>query len=234
MRILNWLKKNKKYVILVVSIILVVSWISFREVIIVQHNKKINDLEFDNSKLFLEKSNLNILLKLKQREYDSIKSSNDSIKLVLVNKQKELEKLIVKHKKEVDSLMNIPPDTVYKRLVELYPNFDNSPLKYPFSSSQIVPIYKISVSYPLLQQEYTLQGRVLEDCKNLNLGYEEGISNLNEQIGNLQSQVGKADKQISNYQKEIKIINKKVKTKSFWNKTLLITTGITTGIAILK
>jgi len=234
MRILNWLKKNKKYIILTVVVILIVSWISFREVIIVQQNKKINALEFDNSKLSFERSNLSILLKLKQREYDFIKSSNDSIKFVLVNKQKELEKLIAKHKKEIDSLMNIPPDTVYKRLEEMYPNFDNSPLEYPFSSSQIIPIYKTSVSYPKLQQEFALQSNTLIDCNNLNIGYENGIVNLNEQIGNLQSQVGKADEQINNYQREIKIINRKVKTKSFWNKTLLITAGIATGIAILK
>jgi len=234
MDVIAWLKKNKKYAILIVSVILVISWISFREITIVRQNKKIDALEFDNSKLFLERDKLSILLKLKQSEYNSIKSSNDSIKLVLVSKQEELEKLIAKHKKEIDSLMNIPPDTVYKRLGELYPNFDNSPLKYPFSSSQIIPIYKVSVSYPLLQQEYTLQNNVLLDCNNLNIGYEKGIVNLNGQISNLQSQVIKADKQIENYQKEIKIINRKVSRRSLWNKTLLITTGIATGIAILK
>ncbi len=234
MKILEWLKKNKKYIILAVISITIGIWIASREMLIVKQTQKIDALKFENVRLELANIDLDFKLSRLHLRYDSIKRTNDSLKIVLGKKQKELIALIAKHKKEIDSLTNIPPDTVYKRIGELYPNFDNSPLLYPFSASQIVPIYNTIVSYPRLLEEYSLQGSSLKTCNDLNTGYESGIVNLTSQIGNLQNQIGNYNSQIANYKKEIVITNKKVSRRGFWNRFLSTTTAIAIGVAVLK
>jgi len=234
MKVLEWLKKNSKYVILAIVVVVTISWISFRELRISKQTKKIAELELSNSTLELANKDLDIQLKGLQLGYDSIRKNNDYLKTALRYKQKEFDALVEKHKKVIDSLTNIPPDTVYRNLGELYPNFDNLPLAYPFSSSQIVPMYKTIVSYPLLLEEYELQGLAFKTCLDLTSGYESGIANLNSQISNLQSQVSNYDSQVNNYKREITLINRKVSRRGFWNKLLITTTAIATGVAILK
>jgi peptidoglycan hydrolase CwlO-like protein len=113
-------------------------------------------------------------------------------------------------------------------------NYDNEPLKYPFSGFQIAQIYSTSISYNMIQQEYSLQGKSLESCLGLNAGYEKGISNLNSQIMNLQSNIEKSDLQIQNYNKEVITLNKRINRKSFWNKLLLGVSATAIGIAVIK
>ncbi len=233
-QIIEWAKKNWKYVLLVLLVLSGVIWISIREAVIKHQAKKIAELEFSNNQISLERTDLKLKLENLQNEYDKIKNRNDSLKTVLAQKQKELKDLVNKHEQEIAELTNIPPDTVYLRLGLLYPNFDASPLKYPFSSSQIVPMYKIAVSYPLLSQEYVLQGKTLNNCLDLNTGYEKSIANLNGQIGNLDEQVKKCDQQVSNYKSEISLIQKDNRKQKFWKKVFIISTGVATGLIILK
>jgi hypothetical protein len=146
----------------------------------------------------------------------------------------KLDVLIQKHKREIDSLTNIPADTVYKRLQVIYPNFDGSDLRFPFSESQIKPIYNTALSYPMLTKEYSLQGKTLNTCLDLNKNYENGILNLNSQVSNLQENIKKADEQIGSYKGKVDIMGRQLSKKTFWNRVFLITTGIAAGLAILK
>jgi peptidoglycan hydrolase CwlO-like protein len=228
------IKKYWKYILLVALVIFVISWFSIRESVIKKQTKKIAELEFANFTISKDRDNLNLELKNLQLKYNSISWNNDSMKKVLSEKQKELKDLIAKHKKEIDDLTNIPPDTVFVRLQVLYPNSDNSPLKYPFSATQIKPIYITAISFNMVKDEFVKQGESLKTCLNLNSGYESGIVNLNSQIGNLTENVQKADIQIDNYKSEVVILNKQVSRKSFWNRLLWGVAGISVGIAILK
>jgi peptidoglycan hydrolase CwlO-like protein len=234
MKLSDFLKKNWKYILLILLVILAVTWLSIREGVIKRQTKKIAELEFDNFRINNDRQNLDLQLKKLQNEYDLIENSNDSLKTVLNKKQKELKDLIEKHKQEIADLTNIPTDTVYLRLGLLYPNYDASPVKYPFSGSQIKPIYATAISLDMVKEEYILQGKNLNSCLELNTGYEKGIVNLNSQISNLQENIGKADSQIKNYNTEIGVLKKQVRKKGFWNKTLIITSGVLAGIAIIK
>jgi len=235
-KLLIWLKKNKQYVILAALILFAIVWISIREAVIKIQQKKIDRLEFDNFALNRQRMELSAKFKDLQADYEKLFAKNDSMKTALAGKQKELSDLIKKHQAEIDSLtnINIPPDTIYKRLGLLYPNFDASPLEYPFSGSQIKPMYRTAVSYPLLSQEYTLQEKTLNTCVDLNKGYEKSEINLKAQISNLQTNIGLCDKQVGNYEAEVKLLKKKVKNRGFWSKVTFTTTLIATGVAILK
>jgi peptidoglycan hydrolase CwlO-like protein len=233
-KVIDFLKKYWKYALLILLIIIAISWSAIREGIIKRQTKKIVELEYDNIGIALDRNNLNIKLKKLQTNYNSIAWDNDSMKKVLAEKQKELKDLIVKHKKEIDELMNIPADTVFVRLQALYPNYDTSPVRFPFSATQIKPIYATSISFGMIKDEYSKQGENLKTCLSLNSGYESGIVNLNSQIGNLTENIKKADAQVGNYKSEIVILNKQVSRKSFWNRILWGISGISIGYAILK
>lgn len=234
-RLLEWLKKNKQYVILVALLLFAIVWISIREAVIKKQTKKIDQLEFSNFVLNRQRMELSAKFKELQAEYEKLFAKNDSLKLALSAKQKELRELQEKHQHIIDSLTNnVPPDTIYLRLQGIYPNYDSSPLLYTFGSSQIIPIYRTAISYPLLTQEYTLQGKTLNTCLDLNKGYEKSEANLKAQITNLQANIGLCNQQVTNYQSEVKILKKKVKNRGFWSKTMFTTTIIATGIAILK
>lgn len=235
-KLLIWIKKNIKYFILFFVAVFLVSVIGIKQCQVVHLTEKINTLEVTNFGLNNDRITLELLLKKLQNEYNKIEGSNDSLKLVLAKYQLELVNLKKKHQKEIDSLLNvnIPNDTVYNRLGLIYPNFDSGVLEYPFSGSQIRGIYVTAISYPMIQQEYVLQGKSLNACLFLNKGYETGIANLNSQIVNLQENVNKADLQITNYNKEIGILKGQISRKGFWNKILMGVSATAIGIAVLK
>jgi hypothetical protein len=232
--IIDWLKKNYKYVIFVIIVLFAVIWISIREAVIKKQTRKIDNLEFNNFTLNQERDVLKLKISKLQNDYTEIQWLNDSMKFILVSKQKELQELKAKHKSQIAELLKVPNDTIYVRLQPLYPNYDNTPLQYPFSGTQIRQIYHTAISFPLLNTEYELQGKSLGDCINLNTGYESGIVNLNSQVLTLQENIDKADQQVVNYIKEVDILKKRISRKGFWNKTLFVTSVVATGIAIFK
>lgn len=231
---ITFIKANYKYIILIGIVLFGIIWISIREFIIKKQTKKIGALEFNNFTLNQDRDVLNLKFKKLQNDYSEIQRANDSMKLALSGKQKELKELKVKHQAEITELLKVPNDTIYVRLQPLYPNYDNTPLQYPFSGTQIRQIYHTAISFPFLNNEYELQGKTLNNCLSLNSGYESGITNLNNQVSTLQENIGKADQQIGNYKKEVVILNKKINKKGFWNKTLLTISIIASGIAILR
>jgi hypothetical protein len=231
---MNFIKANLKYVIPIVLIIVGVILFSIRERVIVRQAEKIASLEMANFGLNLDRQTLEILLEKLRIDYSKIENTNDSLKGVLLKYQLDLINLKKQHEAEIKELTNIPPDSIFKHLTAIYPNYDGTDTRFPFSSSQIKPIYSTFISYGMIQQEYSLQTKSLNTCFDLNKGYEVGINNLTLQIGNLKDNITKANLQIGNYTKEVKILNKKIANKGFWNKSLMIAGGIAVAIAIIK
>lgn len=232
--ILAFLKANIKYVILIAIILFAGVWSCSRERIIVNQAKKLTELTTINAGLATDRTVLELKLIVLQDQYIIIAGKNDSMKLVLAKYQLELVNLKKQHAKEIEVLLNVPADTVYLRLNVLFPNYDSGEQRFRFAESQIKPIYSNVLQYPMLQAEYSLQGKSLNACLGLNSGYESGIKNLNSQISNLQDNIGKADLQIGNYKKSIIILNRQVGRKQFWNRALWVATSVATGIAIFK
>lgn len=230
----DWLKKNYIFLLLVACIIGFVVYTGIRESFIVSQTKKMDKLVFENSTLTLDRQFLEQKIKRLQLQNGSIEKRNDSLKAVLSASKKQLAQMQEQHKKEIDSLLNVPNDTIFVRLQPLYPNYDTSPLIYPFSGSQIRQIYTTAISYPLLTQEFQLQGKALNVCTELNTGYESSISNLKGQVSLLEQDVSKCDEQVGNYKKQVIQLNKQVDRGKFLKRTFLTTTGIAALIAILK
>jgi hypothetical protein len=228
------IKKYWKYFVLTGIILLCIIWFSIRERAITNQAKKIAELEYANFQLSTDRIYLENELKVLKSQFKEITILNDSLKMVLGKKQKELKDLIKAHEKEIAELTNIPSDTIFVRLGLLYPNYDGDLLRFPFSASQIKPMYHTAVLYSMVRDEYVLQGESLGTCLNLNLGYESGILNLTDQVKNLELGITKCDSQVGNYKKEVEILNKKIRNKGFWNKTLMVVAGISTGIALIK
>jgi hypothetical protein len=236
MKSLGFIKKNIKYIILALLILTGILYVVFRERKIVNLTKALVITEQSNISLKIERENLTKALLILQDGYDKQKNANDSMKLVLGAKQKELKDLQAKHKREIDSLLNvsIPNDTIYVRLGVLYPNFDAGTLDYPFGGSQIRQIYSTAILFPRVQSEYALQGKSLKSCLDLNDGFELNIQNLNEQVKNLKANIGLCDTQIGNYQKQNTALNKQIKQKVFWGWIWKGSTIFLGTLAILK
>jgi len=171
-----------------------------------------------------------------RKAYDELQKEKDIAVVELDKKKVQLYWMQVRHKREIDSLLNvnIPDDTVYVRTGLIFPNYDGGELKYPYSGSQVRQIYAIGITYPRIQKEYTLQTGLLNSCYDLNSKYKAAENNLLAQIGNLNKNIAAADRQIEIQGKEINILNKKVRSKGLWN---LIWKGSLIGIgayAILK
>lgn len=230
----EYIKKYYKYLILIGAIIVLLLFLAIKNRTIRKQTERIVTIEQTNLAINSDRLDLQSQVIRLQIDYKSINTSNDSLKKVLAKYQLNLSNLKKKHALEIAELVKIPPDTVFLRLQALYPNYDSEPLKYPFSGFQVSQIYTGAITYNMLQTEYTLQGKSLESCLNLNTGYEKGIMNLNSQITGLQDNIGKADLQIKNYNKEVDILTKRVNRRAFWNKVLLGISIAAGGIAIIK
>lgn len=237
-KILAWLKINNHLEVVVLTILCLAAMILITIGVnrIVNQAKKIAILEFDNSKLAGERALLDKKVVALEAEKAVFIAKNDSMKLVLAAKERQLQDMRARHKREIDSLLNnnVPNDTVYRRLQPIYPNLDGSPLEYPFSGSQIRQIYGTALAFPRLSDEYMAQGNSLKACYTLNDGFEKLVSNQEQEIGLLKENIGKADKQIANYNTEVGILKRDNKRQKFWKKAFLTGLGIVTGIAILK
>ena len=230
----EFIKKHLQTVLIIILCILLVSIYSIKQNQVARFAAKVATLQADydamnndRKQLEIERDKL-ILEGLKQQR------RIDSISNVLTVKKKELSDLIKQHAQEIAELTNVPPDTVYLRLTDIYPNYDTEPLKYPFAASQITQIYSTALSYPRLQQEYSLQTNILSSCNDLNVKYKESESMLKAQIDNCLKDVGIANSQIDNRNTVIDSYIKKDKRSSFWKKTLSIAGGVGWLIAIIK
>lgn len=219
MKIINFLKKNWKYILGLLVVILIIGYTVIRElrIVAVAEEKlklelRINELETQRDQIIAENSNL-------IKENKQITHEKDSIIVMKDRLEKDMQVLKKKHKHQIDSLLNIPDDTVFVRLQPIFPNYDGDPLKYPFSGSQIRQIYTTAISYPMIQQEYGLQAKQLLTCNSLNKKYEESEVNYKAQVENLNKQIGNCDTQLGIKDTQIKKSQKQLNRKTFWNWT---------------
>jgi len=211
--------KYFKYVFLIFAVITVLVYAICRE-------RKIANYAAENTELvlrinFLQDQRDSVVLENDGliKEQLKINHEKDSIITIQDRLKKDMEYLIAKHKKEIDSLLNIPDDAVFLRLQPIFPNYDGGSLKYAFSGSQIKQIYSTAISFPMLQQEYRLQTKQLLNCNNLNKTYEASENNYRDQVNNLNRQISICDQQIGLKDSELKITQKQLSRKTFWNWT---------------
>jgi hypothetical protein len=169
-----------------------------------------------------------------REENKRIQHEKDSIKILQSRQKAYLAYVIKKHKQEIDSLLNVPNDTVYVRLQPIYPNPEEEPLIYPFSGTQIRQIYSTALSYPRLQKEYYLQGNILIGCGELNKKYEASETNYKVQIENMNKNIVACDQQLGIRDQELGITQKQLRQKTFWGWVFKGTTIIFGTIAVLK
>jgi hypothetical protein len=232
--IYEWLKKEKKFVIVTFVAIAAIFIMVIREKVIQNQAARITKLETENSLLSKDRDSLNIELKKLQHQFLLITTKIDSMKGVLAEYQLQMSEMKIRHKHQLDSLLNVPNDTIYVRLQPLFPNYDSTPLSYRFSGSQIRQIYSGAIGFNSLSAEYTLQGKTLKSCLDLNRGYEGAMSNLSSQIHNLKANINICDSQLNNYITEVSILKKQVKRGKFWRDFFIGTSILTTTIMVLK
>jgi len=232
--IIDFLKKNAKYFSILLITIVVIGYVVIREFRIITMTEEKLKLELRIDELQGQRQALVDENSLLIKEKEKIAREKDSIILIQEKQRKELEQLKIKHKKEIDSLLNIPDDTVYVRLQPIFPNYDNQPLIYPFSGNQIRQIYNTALSYPMLEKEYGLQSNLLLTCNNLNKKFEASEANYKAQVDNLNKQISNCDQQAGLKDSQLKITQKQLNRKTFWNwtqKGLIVAIGT---IAIIK
>lgn len=226
-----------KNLLLVVALCVIVSLctlVYFREVIIRDQGDKIEQLESKNKKISVQRDSLKKDIERLQLIYNQLILTNDSLKKRLEAFQRQLAELKVKHRKELDSLMAVPDDSIYILLQPVYPNYDNGILKYPFSGIQVRQIYSDALSYDMLSTEFGVQSKALSTSLLLNKNYETTVSNLNSQVSNLRNDISLCDSQIRNYNAEAGIMKKQVSRARFWRDLFAGTTIITAVVAVLR
>jgi hypothetical protein len=231
---LDFIKNHKGALLVVLLVLAFAAWVWIREARIARDAKIITTLTLRNDALQNDRNALMKAFTDSQAVYRVIQHRNDSMKVLLAIYRREMMVMERQHQHEIDSLMSVPNDMVYVRLQPIYPNLDQTPLKYPFSGSQIRQIYSTAISYPRLQEQFTLETKALSTCTDLNKGYEAGISNLKFQVGNLETNIKKADDMIGNYKTEVVDLTKKVNRGKFWTRLLAAASGVLTVVAILK
>jgi hypothetical protein len=218
-QVIDFLTKNIKTITIVLLVIIFLVYGISRERRIARISAELATLKVIDDEIKKDRDSLNIQNKLLVIENKGIKHKIDSLKELLNRETIQLAIVIKKHKKEIDSLLNVPNDTIYVRLQPIYPNPAQEPLKYPFSGTQIRQIYTTAINYPMLQNEYGLQTGQLNTCFELNKKYEDSESNLWSQIDNLNKNISYADQQINNRDQQLKLTQKQLKRKTFWNWT---------------
>jgi len=211
------IKKNFPYILMILIIIalMIFGGISQRNIGVWKKQVDIKEAEFQKIKkvrdsLAFENWKLNILIRLADKEIDS---------LILIKEglQKKLTAQAEQFKKEIDSLLNIPNDTIFVRLQPIYPNLGLSPLQYPFSGSQIRQIYSVALSYPRLMQQYRTQETMLNISGELQGKYLLSIRNHESKIDNLNASLLACDNQIRIREEHLIITEKQLRNKSIWN-----------------
>lgn len=212
-----WLKY--RFFIIVAFILLLLGYIGLRELHQRNLAAKYSALETEYSLIQKERDEYKKTADELAISYDELIKDRDAKVAELEQKKKELYWLQVKHKQEIDSLLNIniPNDSVYKHTGLIYPNFDSGELKYPYSGSQIRQIYSVGIRFPRLQEEYGLQTKVLDNCYTLNNAYEVTENNLKAQLANLNKDILAANAQLNVREKENTLLSRQINTKKFWS-----------------
>lgn len=230
----DFLTKNFKYVIIFLIALAAVIYFVLKEKQVARISANLTKLQLSYELLRQDRDVLKRQGDSLQAENKKIQQQKDSINKVQQYEKLQLAFLIQKHKKQIDSLLNVPNDTIYVRLQPIYPRPAQEPLQYPFSGTQIRGIYSTALSYPRLQNEYGLQTTQLNTCNDLNKKFQESENNYKAQIVNLNKSIVDCDKQVGVKDQELKLTQKQLKARTFWSwveKGAIIAVG---AYAIIK
>jgi hypothetical protein len=225
----GFVQKNLASLILTAIILILLFFVGNRQANLVKKAAEMSSLQTQFDGLWREREGLKLEIEYLSEKNGKLRENIDSIKAVQEQDKKLLSETIKRHEREIDSLLNVPSDTVYVRLQPIYPNIGQEPLIYPFSGSQIKQIYHTAISYPRLVDEYSAQTKILQDCEVLNGQHELVEKNYGEQVALLKTNIEKCDEQISLKESQIKIMEKESQNKNFWNwayKGALVVLGV--------
>lgn len=168
-----------------------------------------------NEILQAERDNYRVILDSSMAEAKALALTRDSLNQVIALKEREIFQLRLKNKAILDSISNIPVDTVYLRLQTLYPNSGTLPLVYPFSGPQITGMYSTHIRADLLQGEYNLLEETFVNCRQLSATLYKENENLYTSVGALQKEIDLADRQIILFKNEAENLNKKLRNSRY-------------------
>jgi hypothetical protein len=175
----------------------------------------------------------------------------DSLKKVFADSQQQINILILKsdsinkafkegieamkikegqYLQTIADLKTVPPDTVYKRIFTYNPNYNNDPLRYPFSAGQIKSIYSdhLALNYNIgLANDYFAQLRLCNQDNQVKSGI---ILNKDNQIGSLNGRLKINDGLITTLTSDNKVLEKSYKGERRWKIIWRTTTIVAGGI----
>lgn len=233
-KIIDFLKKHILLCIAFLALVVFIILATILERQVIKTSADLVALQIADQALQKNRDSLQVYNIRLREENKRIQHEKDSIKILQSRQKVYLAYIIKKHKQEIDSLLNVPNDTVYVRLQPIYPSPAEEPLIYPFSGSQIRQIYSTALSYPRLQKEYYEQGNILISCGDLNKKYEASESNYKAQIENMDKNIVACDQQLGIRDQELGITQKQLRQKTFWGWFFKGTTIIFGTIAVLK
>lgn len=232
--IIEFLKKNIMTIGLVVIVFVFIGMFACDRQRLIGLTQELTTLNNDYNSLKEDRDLLKLQRDSLENQNKSLAHQKDLLKSELRRKESYLAYIEKKHEQEIDSLMNVPADTVYSRLQAIYPNSDNSLMRFPFSQSQIIPIYSNTLRLPRLQKQYDMQSDMLFTCNELNKKYQDIENNYKSQVDNLKRDIGACNSQLGIRDEQLKLTEKQLNRKSFWNWVFKGTTIIFGTLAAVK
>ena len=142
---------------------------------------------------------------------------NDSLRIAEQKSRARYERLLVKHREVLDSIKNIPPDTAFKALNQVYDFGDTLPRPYPFNAPQVKSMYATFISDLQQKEQNSYLQKSYTDCGNL----LNGLSKENEILKSVVVITKEDNKLLSSQNVIYKTVNedlsKKYSSSQKWN-----------------
>jgi hypothetical protein len=153
----------------------------------------------------------------KEKELQTQAGLNDELRLEYEGTLKKFENLRSKHYDLLDSLKNIPPDTAFKALNEVYDFGDTLPRPYPFNAPQVKSMYSTWISDLQQKEQNSLLQKSYIDCGNL----LNGLSKENDILNSVVAITKEDNKLLSSqnviYKTANEDLSKKYSSSQKWN-----------------
>lgn len=207
----------------VITVLLAVFILGIGTVSVILGQKKLKEeqlalqqLRDDFNITLTERNLLADSLRILRQEGKKLEASAAQASLDYNNLLKYTRRIEEKHRRLIDSISNIPPDTAYHELQSVFPT--HQPLLFPFSGEQVSLIYTDVISLTLAHQELTLQKQLTDKCNQVTSSQQDIISNLHYQNNLLMKNGELADIQINSLQRRLDLAAKNNKRQSVGNK----------------
>lgn len=154
---------------------------------------------------------------LLERELKAQIVSNDSLQALRLKADENLAALRVEHAILLEKIKNIPPDTAFKALNEVYDFGDTLPRPYPFNAPQVKSMYSTFISDLQQKEQNNLLSENYKNCGNL----LNGLSKENEILVSVVAITKEDNKLLSSqnviYKTSNEDLSKKYSSSQRWN-----------------